>query len=865
MKRLAEYLTGCRTVPAARRRAGVTLTELMIAVSIITIGVIGGMGSFAYINRAITQSRLKTIASNLAQEQMEVLKNKTYYQLLVTTNSATSSGFNPNFNYDLENYPPLVITLWGIPPLTRRVNIDYVAVNGSEVAVLPYTSSDPGMKRVSVYVTWEDAGTPKKVQFDSYYENPSVAVMSSGFSGTVTNISGGAPIGDALVQVQDSPKWRAYTNASGVYTFQVVPGTYTLVCSSDVFFPEYSASLSVADGAYTTADFSVTKIATGSVSGMAYLRNHLVISQIVASTIMVSGVDIEYIELYNPTTGPINISDGAGGNNIEVRYYGESGAGQDVDEFLLTYISTFVGSGRYYLISNSSPLTVGGGSPVIDALYAEGNGTGFGGKCNWDAVTGMDCIRTGKAGAIRIKDNDGDVIDTIGWSHGSAGKLPTVYEGNYQSNWNGFPGNTQIMRDTGYQWLGSNTGRAYDAGNNSMDCMWLGLSYQPYGTNSGVITNSLTGTPAAGARVTVNDGLSTSVQANATGFFYIPCAATSTVRGSTNTFTVTITSASYAVYNSSARVVIAANANKNVGTIITTVPVSGGIAQGFVYGDGPNYNRRLGNPTIRVGSQGVYVNTDSQGYYELSLPTGAVTITANYSSFNGSYQPTDANVTITPGEITLVPDFHLPQGGTITGYVTSGIAALPNVVVQAAQSVWTYEDTTDTSGRFYIYVTTSSAYQPYTLSANLDAAQSYTTSPLSPLTTSVITPGSTVFAGTITVSGAMGTLAGVVTNSGNVITTGVLIVASTGTIADPLPAIYASSVAASEVLYFVSSTAQGTYSLDVRSSTNTAYNMRAFYPVVNTDSGAVATTSKSYAAVWVSTAGASVTRSFSWP
>ncbi len=100
----------------ASNSRGVTLVELMVAVVILTVGVIGAMASFQYIAKAISQSRLKTIATNLAQEKMEYLKNKPYFQLLTTTHTAISAGYSPNFVYDDSSYLPEVITLWGVPP-----------------------------------------------------------------------------------------------------------------------------------------------------------------------------------------------------------------------------------------------------------------------------------------------------------------------------------------------------------------------------------------------------------------------------------------------------------------------------------------------------------------------------------------------------------------------------------------------------------------------------------------------------------------------------------------------------------------------------------------------------------------------------
>ena len=412
--------------PSPRRRRGVTLTELMVAMAVLTIGVIAGMGSFKYINRAITQSRLKTLAVNLAQEKMEVLKNKSYFQLLVTTASANSVGYSPNFTYDTDSYPPQTITLWGFPALTRVVNIDYVTLSGSVVTVLPYSADDPGMKRVSVYVMWEDAGTPKKVQIDSYYENPSIAVMSAGFRGNVTKATGGA-LANALVEVMGASRWRTYSDAAGAYTFQVVPGTYSLVCSSQGYFTETSASLSVSAGVYTTKDFVITKIATGAVSGLAYLRDHPVIYMVVASSAMVNGDEVEFVSLYNPTTAQINMLTNPAvstSNNLKLAYWGEAGASEDVPEIWLEHRSTYIASGYHYMIASTGTFTYKGTAITADAVYTAANSP----DCDTVGAQ-LSCIRRDKAGAIRITDVNGTVLDTLGWSHTAAARAAPYWEG----------------------------------------------------------------------------------------------------------------------------------------------------------------------------------------------------------------------------------------------------------------------------------------------------------------------------------------------------------------------------------------------------------------------------------------------------
>ncbi|MDP2866019.1 MAG: hypothetical protein Q8O90_07240 [Elusimicrobiota bacterium] len=839
------------------RRAGVTLTELMIAVSVLTIGVIGSMGAFKYINRAMLQSRIKTIATNLAQEKMEVLRNKPYFQLLVTTATAVSTGYSPNFTYDTENYPPQTITLWGMPALTRAVNVDYVSLSGSVATALPYTSTDTGMKRVTVIVMWTDSsGTRRKVRLDSYYENPTAAVLSAGFTGTVSNASGGAAVGNALVQVQGAPKWRGYSDPiTGVYRFQVAPGTYTLVCSTQGYFPVTSSTLYVAAGAYTTQNFPLNKIATGTISGMAYIRDHLVISQVVGSSVNSSGQYQEWVEVFNPTTWTWIMATGLGTGVNELVHFGydESGAAEIIPD--IDYKTVSLTPNSYFLFANTGTITAAGVTRTADAVYDK--------DTNWANID--DLIKTGNpstAGCVILgSEAASQEFDKVGWNATNNGLngVAESFEGEAIAQSIGFQEGEEYTRRTASGGITPGQGRCYDTQDNDDDFVDTNpISNQPRNSSDTDVCG--TGTPAEGGVVDANDGLSSSALVSSTGYFLLTSVATSAVLNANSTWEVMVTS--YTIINSSAGLTITAGQNKDVGTIVLSTAIPGGIASGYVYGSGPDQNRRLGNPTIKVGSGGTNAYTNSQGYYRLFLGTGTVVVTANVGLENGSYQSADVEVTIVEGAITNVPDFHLAQGGTIKGYVTSGTGALPNIIVQATNGGPVYEDTSDSTGNYYISAATSAV--AYTVTPVLDALQSYTSLPTSPLTAALTTPGSTVFSGTITVVGAMGTIAGTVVASTASITTGVLVVASTVAVTNPLPTFTAASLASQAVYYSAASQADGSYSLDVRSSTSTPYYLRAFYPIVYAVSGAVSYTSRDFSSVWVSSAGTTTTRNFVW-
>ncbi|MGD9641908.1 MAG: prepilin-type N-terminal cleavage/methylation domain-containing protein [Elusimicrobiales bacterium] len=865
------------------RRAGVSLVELMIAMAVITIGVTALMGSFKYINYAMAQSRLKTIATNLAQEKMEVLKNKPYFQLMVTTATSVTTGFDENFSYDSSNYPPEVISLWGKPALTRAVKVEYVSISGSSVSLLPYNSDDPGMKKITVYVFWQDKDVHRKMLIESYYQNPSAATLSAGFKGVVTE--NGVPAQGILVHVSGTPKWYDYSDSGGNYSFQVAPGTYSLVCSSAGFYSQATdTELAVTKGVYTVKDFSVVRIGTGTVaSSSIYAVNPgLVISQVVASTVQAGGFDAQYIELFNPTEAPINV--GSAASHPVSLHFTSKFASQLCTDIPLVYVSTFVPPGRYYLIANAASFTVGGLTLAADAYFTDtaNNSCTSPTLTGWSAPTVKPILIYGHSGTVWLTGDAGATIDAVGWTSG--GNAPDHCETNCIYQANGLRQGDQVARFSTPCTPGVTYGRAYDSGDNSGDFYFndtgsaAGIPYRPFNSAS-PSQLSLSGVPALSAFVMVDDGNSAAVTSSIsslTGAQGQVCAYSSfTIVGvSTGVWTVT------AVHGNYMRTISTVTVAQNVLTSVPnalTIPAwqvaglnytavsstySGGLASGYVYGAGLDYWMRL--PGKVVGSSdGNYTATDARGWYFLQVSTGEAVIHANYQSADGNYMTSDAYATILQGAVTDIPDFHLARGGYIKGYVTSGTGALPNIPVRATSGGAVYNDTTDDTGYFYIFAATDTV--AYTITPELDPLQGYSSLPTDPLTISVTEAGVTVFAGSITVTGALGTISGSVTDGGEAITTGVLLVASTATVPAALPAITALTAPAQSVFYFVSSKSDGTYSLEVRSSTSATYNLRAFYPKVDGNSGSVTHTSKSLSSISVSAGGEVTGKNFAWP
>src|ERR1051326_2579618 len=294
-----------------KKEAVLTLMELMVATFILSIGVLAAVGSFKYITTSIQFSKGRTLATNLAQEQVEKLKNLSYYTLLVTTYTLPGGDtrFNPIITYDEGNYPPQTLLEGGIS-FTRATRVDYAYQSGGIISTAPWSNDDTALKQITVYVIWSEQGIWKYQQIQNLFANPAAVPLDATAAGTGKKTSN-AGIAGALVQVLDNMNWYGYADSSGNgnYHFSVSPGSYTIQASSDGYYTSTTTGYqNFTSGNTTTIPFTLSAISSGTVTGNVYYNNHIVVSQVVASTDPAIGT--EYVELYNPTTAPINMGIG---------------------------------------------------------------------------------------------------------------------------------------------------------------------------------------------------------------------------------------------------------------------------------------------------------------------------------------------------------------------------------------------------------------------------------------------------------------------------------------------------------------------------------------------------------------------------
>lgn len=849
--------------PGGRRpELGLSLVELMVAVSIISIGLLAFTTSFRLITHSIRDSRARSLAISLAQEKIENLKDIPYHKLQLTTVTVTNANFSPAITYDSINYPPETIRIGGIT-YTRGMYVSLTRLTGNEVTATSSIYPDSGLKFVTAYVMWEQRGEWKKYELENLYENPNVDPLDATLQGVVkTNTGVGLP--GASVTILEKQDWNGTSGSGGSYLFRVHAGTYSVRASSAGYYDHTLTDVLINEGALLTTNFSLIAIGSGTVGGNVFVSTTMVISQVVVATTTRVGdaadpdktMDVEYVMLFNPTTYQYPM--GSNWANPATLYYASSESGETHGywDMFTNVVTTYVPPNTSYLVANSSWFLISDKWVRADAYYSTG------------AVTGTDYLRDDKQGSVilykftaptdfldRVAWNS-PVLQSGGWADGTRLSSSTCASGIGKGN--------LIVRYSSPTRVGDGFyAPAYDSGNNTVDfagphitCPW-GLTHPlmtwasvspviPYSTFDGTKT-VIGGVPASGAFVTADDllGGTTAAWMDSVLNDYTqsqPFARFSLSGVSTGTWTVTVATGIY--FGQIASVVVPlgagvgvpnavtdpAEAGSGVHVFRTTQVALGGYISGLVL-------NTAGSPipNISVIAGGNSKTTGSNGRFFATVSTGPQTLIVNTNNANSVYSEYVAEVTVSLGKVN-VSTITLAQAGTLTGFITpDGTSGLPNVEVTAnrAGAQWG-AGVSDTSGAFYIKNLSTGTYDIAPVLDPLDV--------WSPSSFTVTTEASRmIHVGTFTVTGAQGKLGGSVTYNSSPVTIGALILVSTATLPSTPPAIVASSSPAQAVIYAASSKADGTYLLDVRGSTATPYRVHAYVPIVGPTSVTVST------------------------
>jgi prepilin-type N-terminal cleavage/methylation domain-containing protein len=781
-------------------RNGVTLVEIMIAMSLLSIGVLGMIGSFAYLNKGLQVTKGRTLANNLAQEKIELLKNKSYYRVLVTTETDKNYDPDPLIEYDIYPNGMEEIGAGGIN-FKRYVYIRKIAedTNG-DLIYFNWNQPDTGLKEIEVHVVWQEGGDWKQLKLINIRENPDRSFLSASFTGEVLDNNTGNPIEGVTVKAIENPARVDSSDGTGEYSFVIEPGSYTLRASKEGYFPALSETYSIeASEALDEPDFKLVEMDFGTISGTVYKRDHLVISQVVAST-EDAGCFQEWIEVYNPTTWTWTMATGLNSGVIGVAYQLRTDASATV--IPLDYFTFTLAPQHYYLFANRATITVAGSTVNADAVYTAGGCTNVI-KINTDG--GNDAAGVG-LGWVNVSPAVG--MDAVGWSTG--GLEPSMKEEPPLAEVIGFQANEMYVRRTGPGVMTGGDARTYDSNNNINDfAVFVGVVSPKNSSDTEVPT---TGTPAEGAIVYADDGLSNSVVADSDGNFNL-------INVATGAWTVYISSDTLFLSTKTYGGTVNGFTDSLNETLISSSTLGYIMGRVTDVNDDPIENIEVyGSGSLNPAL------TDSDGEYTLAMEPDTVLVTANYQLANSQYvEASSMSIVVETGLMVQDVDFVLSEGGNISGWVTTnGVDPLPDTPIVAFKGgVAQGDGITDGDGYYYIKGLSSGAYvvEPQLENGETSSPATYTEDPLE--------ASEDIFVGTFTVSGAMGYIIGDVSVDGEIIDTGVLIYASTDTIASTPPTLNSTLRSGSVIYYAVSSNFDGTYRLAVRGGYT--YNVYAWY------------------------------------
>ncbi|OGS44737.1 MAG: hypothetical protein A2539_03895 [Elusimicrobia bacterium RIFOXYD2_FULL_34_15] len=815
-----------------KKPSGFSQVEIMVTILVISIVIMGIITTFGTIGKGLITSKTRTIANNLAQEKIEYLKNYSYARLLVTTlDDLANHGHDETYT----GYTPETLRI-GDATFVRYTTVwrarEEVDAGNTVISTMSPTGADEGIKKIKVEVTWTENNESKSLVLYNLRDDPYRTTLGGTIYGLVTTTGTAVGIASARVEVAQNLNWASQTSSTGYYLIKTTtPATIQLTVSKDGYWNNTTANFAVS----ANQNIQLTQKLTGTVTGWAMINDHLLISLIVTATDYDSH-EQEYIQLFNPTTWAWTIDDAS----IDL-YYDDN----NLSEFPLSFSNTSVPSFSYYLIANTGTVYINNTSVTADATYDQGSPY-------------PDFIKNSVPGGIILSYDSGtsNKIDSVAWGKntglGADPPSQATETTGFKSNDGPIEPDHELFR---YHFTGQTYGYvsdirgggAYDSNINDYDFYYRhGIeNYCPY--NSSTSSPPVSGTPAYGAVISANDGLSSPTTAyyknnnKPNAYFSLTVA--------TGTWSIYITSGSY--YREIANVSV----NSNVGTAIpnsstspkypvyhsdykiNAVLLSSPSVGGFITGRVIRSGTSTGISGIQVAVSGYSpATTDSNGYYNYTVAEGSYTIVANQDCDDINWTEDTKFIEVTAGRSVTVDNLELYTAGKISGITKNSSGdALPFVTVRATSTSSGFsKDTVSGSDGTYslkgIRTATDVVLYPV-----LDSADSYIREDNWP-TPINLAQGDDLTGKNFKITSVWGKIIGTVSDTaiGGNITTGVLIIATNGTVPAESPETINSTFRSGANIYYGSiSGSSGTYEIIVRKGYT--YNLRAWYTKTSGD------------------------------
>ncbi|HAX62111.1 MAG TPA: hypothetical protein DCX95_06140, partial [Elusimicrobia bacterium] len=467
----------------------------MITILIVSIVILGVITTFSSIGKGLITGKTRTIANNLAQEKIEILKNISYARLLVTPEGY--NYFPAGAGYT--EYEPETLNV-GDANYTRYTTVWKAEESGTEISTMSPTATDQGIKKIKIEVKWTENNEQKSLVLYNLRDDPNRSTMEGKIYGIISSTAS-VGISAARVEVVQDINRNATTDATGYYLIKTTsPATVQLNVSKDGYWSKKSSNFSVDTN---PQNLQLTAKEKGNAYGFVYKRDHLVISEICAA---LSDDTTEYVELYNPTTYTITID-----GNYKLKYVNALNV---VSNFpALTYNNSSVDSHKYFLIASYGSVS----GITADATY-----------------TPAQMPYSDNKGGVGLLTTIYDVwVDSIGWGPGVAAPANAI-EGTGFTSGTTFGINDSMERlsfptFTAADMTGDANGNAWDTNNNSADWILHEDDITNPQNSSMIAETPVCGTPVGYAVVSADDGLSSAVSADSTGYYYLTGIATGSV------------------------------------------------------------------------------------------------------------------------------------------------------------------------------------------------------------------------------------------------------------------------------------------------------------------------------------------------
>ncbi len=793
-----------------RRRSsrGVSLVELMVAVTIMTMVAATTAMVYKAVMKGLIVSKSRGIAARLAQDNLETLRGLSYDMLLVTP----QGDLDIPPGVDLTNYPPETFVMGGKSfERTTIVSRVYRDSAGSIVILSP-NAADTGLKQITTEVKFLMGSITETRSYTALLSDPGLIPLNATLYGLVTDTAGAA-ISNAEIFITENQNWAGLTSTTGYYAIEMDTKTYTVTVTKPGYWDEVSGSVTPVGP--TQFNMIMRAKVYGMVSGLLTARpaGPLISGVFAGAAGAAPEPSRNFLELYNPATYQIMITDGITAR-LRVKHIRSDNSVNDV---AFTWGGTsprYIGSQKYFLIATDSP-TINGASP--DALFAS-------------MGPFSDLTRAG----VAIQNEFGVAFDTVGWTNdGGPGPSAGVETAGINTSASDFGSNGWLGRKSSPSALTSGVGSSYDSGSNANDILVFSSVGAGFPRNSGGAVSPVQyGVPASSANVLVTDGYSSAGFSSSTGYYLLNSVTTGTWSAAAYWTTFSSVTASY----------VAVNTGLTTALNLLLEPATEG--QGGISGVVKRSDTLLPIQGVSVSAGISSTLTDAAGIFILSLASGSYTVTANSGFANASFNSLSSTASVSAGVVVSGTNFNLVPSGNVSGKVTTnGTDPYPNVPVHALSlGLEVASGITNSGGNYSLRGIPAGAA---TIEPIIDA-QSQSSTPTG--INAAITEGATLTGKNFLVSTSRGVLKGALRKGAELVTTGALVIVSTSSFSS-VPTIDAAYRSGSNVIYSGVSDSYGQYSLSVaRASTYTVYG----YLTSMTRSGGTETSAVSVSGVCVS-------------